>query len=103
MREVFEETGIDVLAHRLTDWQHTNRYEIYPHWRHRYPEGVTHNTEHVFSLCVNAVVPVRIAPREHLAAQWLPWERAADRCFSWTNVQAIRELARREALRVGHG
>ena len=41
-REVFEGTGIDVTGHRLTDWQHTNRYEIYPHWRHRYPDGVTH-------------------------------------------------------------
>ena len=26
-REVLEETGIDVAAHRLQDWQLTNRYE----------------------------------------------------------------------------
>lgn len=98
-REVFEETGIEVADHVLTDWQQMNRYEIYPHWRHRYPEGTTHNTEHVFSLCVSALVPVRIAPREHLAAQWLPWEQAAERCFSWSNVQAIRELPLRQARR----
>jgi dATP pyrophosphohydrolase len=91
-REVFEETGLQVADHLLSDWQQTNRYEIYPHWRHRYPEGTTHNTEHVFSLCVRAPVQVKISPREHLAAQWLPWAQAAERCFSWSNVQAIREL-----------
>jgi len=94
-REVLEETGLDVAAHQLTDWALTNRYEIYPHWRHRYPDGVTHNTEHVFGLCVASPVPVTIAPREHLAYAWLPWEEAAGRCFSWSNAQAIRELPQR--------
>jgi dihydroneopterin triphosphate diphosphatase len=97
-REVFEETGIDVAQHRLTDWQHVNRYEIYPHWRRRYGDGVTHNTEHVFGLCVSEPVPVTIAPREHLQYCWLPWEEAAGRCFSHTNVEAIRSLAQRVAV-----
>ena len=94
-REVLEETGIDAEAHRLCDWHLTNRYEIYPHWRHRYPEGVTHNTEHVFGLLVPEPLPVTLAPREHLRAEWLPWEQAAERCFSWTNVEAIRQLPAR--------
>lgn len=96
-REVMEETGLDTLAHRLVDWHHTNRYEIYPHWRHRYAAGITHNTEHVFGLCVDRVQPVRIAPREHLQFAWLPWQEAADRCFSRSNGEAIRELPRRVA------
>jgi dATP pyrophosphohydrolase len=101
-REVLEETGIDAAAHCLVDWQLQNRYEIYPHWRARYPEGTTHNTEHVFGLRVAAPVPVVIAPREHLRFEWLPWEQAAERCFSWSNVQAIRELpARSAAVRAG--
>jgi dATP pyrophosphohydrolase len=95
VREVLEETGIDASAHRLCDWQLSNRYEIYPHWRHRYPEGVTHNTEHVFGLQVPEPLPVRLAPREHLSHVWLPWEQAAERCFSWTNVEAIRQLPNR--------
>ncbi|MEK9775178.1 MAG: dihydroneopterin triphosphate diphosphatase [Quisquiliibacterium sp.] len=94
-REVREETGIEVAEHRLLDWQLTNRYEIYAHWRARYPEGVTHNTEHVFGLLVPAPVPVRLAPREHLSFAWLDWREAAERCFSWSNVEAIRELPRR--------
>jgi dATP pyrophosphohydrolase len=96
-REVMEETGIDVREHRLTDWQLVNRYEIYRHWRGRYADGVTHNTEHVFGLLVPGPVPVRIAPREHLRYEWLPWEQAAERCFSWSNVEAIRQLPARAA------
>ena len=94
-REVLEETGIDAARYQLCDWQLVNRYEIYPHWRHRYPEGVTHNTEHVFGLVVPAELPVTIAPREHLRYEWLDWQQAAERCFSWTNVEAIRQLPRR--------
>ena len=98
-REVLEETGIDASAYPLTDWRLENRYEIYPHWRHRYPEGVTHNTEHVFGLLVPAPLPVTLAPREHLRGEWLDWAQAAERCFSWTNVEAIRQLP--ERLRAG--
>ena len=96
-REVLEETGLDAAQFVLQDWGVRNRYEIYPHWRHRYPEGVTHNTEHVFGLCLPAPQPVQIAPREHLQYQWLPWNEAADRCFSMSNVQAIRQLPERLA------
>jgi len=96
-REVLEETGIDTAQHELTDWELVNRYEIYAHWRHRYPEGVTHNTEHVFGLLLPEAQPVRIAPREHLRYEWLRWEQAAERCFSWSNAEAIRQLPRRAA------
>ena len=94
-REVFEETGLDTAQFQLADWQLQNRYEIYPHWRRRYPEGVTHNTEHVFGLMLPAPLPVRLAEREHLAYAWLPWEDAAGRCFSWSNAEAIRSLPAR--------
>lgn len=97
-REVAEETGLDVGRYELSDWQYTNRYEIFKHWRGRYAEGVTHNTEHVFGLLLPAPVPVTLAPREHLQYAWLPWQEAAGRCFSWTNVQAIKMLAERLGL-----
>ena len=94
-REVAEETGIDVSQYGLTNWATQNRYEIYLHWRHRYAPGVTHNTEHVFGLEVPGPVPVTLAPREHLAYAWLPWAEAAERAFSWTNVNAIKLLPER--------
>ena len=40
IREVFEETGLDATQYDLQDWQASNLYEIYPHWRHRYAPGV---------------------------------------------------------------
>jgi dATP pyrophosphohydrolase len=99
MREVAEETGIVVGSpavpmSALRDWQLQNVYEIYPVWRHRYAPGVTHNTEHVFGLCVPAGTPVLLAPREHTALQWLPWREAADRCFSPSNAEAVLHLPR---------
>jgi dATP pyrophosphohydrolase len=95
IREVREETGIDASLYRLTEWNLQNVFEIYAVWRHRYAPGITHNTEHVFGLELPAPVPVRVEPREHLAAEWLPWEEAAERCFSWSNRRAIQMLAQR--------
>ena len=98
-REVGEETGIDASRFKLEDWQVENVYEIFAVWRHRYAPGVTHNTEHVFSLEVPAGEHVRVAPREHLQAIWLPWQEAAARVFSWSNRQAILMLPERVAAR----
>ena len=102
VREVGEETGIRAAESDLVDWQVTNVYEIFAVWRHRYAPGVTHNTEHVFSLCVPPGIPVRLAPAEHLAHRWLPFGEAAGEVFSWSNRQAILMLpdkASRTALR----
>lgn len=95
IREVAEETGIDANQHQFLDWQLQNVYEIYAYWRHRYPAGTTHNTEHVFGLKLTHKVPVRISPREHLAYQWLPWQEAADKVFSPSNRAAILQLPER--------
>ena len=99
VREVMEETGIaigsaEVPLANLRDWRLSNVYEIYPVWRHRYAPGVTHNTEHVFGLQVPPQTPVVLSRREHLAWQWLPWQEAAQRCFSPSNADAIRLLPR---------
>ena len=94
-REVAEETGLDASRYELRDWNLSNLYEIYPEWRHRYAPGITHNTEHVFGLRVPGRVAVRVEPREHLAAIWLPWREAAAKVFSWSNRQAIEMLPER--------
>ena len=94
-REVFEETGLDAGRYGLVDWHKQNQYEIYQRWRGRYAPGVTHNTEHVFSLQLPGTLPVTLAEREHLQYVWLPWRAAADKAFSWSNADAIRDLPRR--------
>jgi len=91
-REVTEETGIDPAAGRLARWNVANTFEIYLHWRHRFAPGVTHNTEHVFGLRLDAAPAVRLSPDEHVAFAWLPWRKAAEKCFSWSNRDAIRML-----------
>jgi dATP pyrophosphohydrolase len=92
IREVREETGLDAGAFNLADWGYSTNYEIFECYRHRYAPGTTHNTEHVFGLAVTEIIPVRLAPREHLNFQWLPAEEAAKRCFSPSNADAIRRL-----------
>jgi dATP pyrophosphohydrolase len=99
VREVAEETGIvigspEVPLANLRDWNLRNVYEIYPVWRHRYAPGVIHNTEHVFGLQVPRSMEVTLAPREHTRFEWLPWQEAADRCFSSSNAEAILMLPR---------
>jgi dATP pyrophosphohydrolase len=94
-REVFEETGIavDQLPQgALRNLHHQIEYEIYPAWRFRYGPGVTRNTEHWFSLEVPDEIQVRLAPREHVAYQWLPFLEAAKQCFSPSNGEAILKL-----------
>jgi dATP pyrophosphohydrolase len=106
-RELFEETGIVARGclvegvspfsiqaqYMLNDRKRSIQYEIFEHWRWRYAPGVTKNTEHWFSICVPKTIELTIAPREHTAYQWLPWQEAADKCFSWSNADAIKTLA----------
>lgn len=92
IREVREETGLDAMRYILSDWQQQNTYEIYPKWRHRYPPGTTHNTEHVFGMELPEQTAVQLSPREHVKYQWLPWQAAAEKVFSPSNRAAILQL-----------
>lgn len=96
LREVREETGIDALApgYILRDWHLENVYGIYPQWLHRYAPGVYENTEHLFSLEVPQGTPVVLSPREHVDWRWLPWQAAADACYSPSNAEACLLLPR---------
>ncbi|HEX4918757.1 MAG TPA: dihydroneopterin triphosphate diphosphatase [Limnobacter sp.] len=111
VRELREETGFDakpcansqVLGAtpielsrpwRLRPWPHQLQYEIFEHWRHRYPPGTTHNTEHWFAVCVPEGSKPSLSPREHVGHAWLSPREAAERCFSPNNGQAILALAK---------
>lgn len=94
-RELHEETGIRAEPGQIENWHQHQQYEIFAQWRHRYAPGVTHNTEHLFSICVPRDTPVTLAPGEHRAWRWLPWREAAAACFSETNRDAILALPAR--------
>ena len=98
IREVREETGLDAEKFALSDWQFSQTYEIYEHWRYRYAPGVTQNVEHIFGLELPSTLDVKLAPNEHVAYEWVDWREAAKRVFSWTNVEAIRRLGERHQL-----
>ena len=98
IREVKEETGLDATSYELSDWGIDNRYEIFKQWRSRYAPGVTHNQERVFGLLLPEPMPVAVEPREHYGYIWLPWQEAADKCFSWSNRDAILALPARKKL-----
>ncbi|MGQ0443052.1 MAG: dihydroneopterin triphosphate diphosphatase [Methylophilaceae bacterium] len=100
IREVFEETGLDALQYDFQDWQASNVYEIYPHWRHRYAPGVVENTEHLFGLTLPKKLPVKLAVDEHLRYEWVDWRAAATRVFSWTNIDALKRLGERHHLKL---
>ena len=92
IREVFEETGLDATKYNLQNWQASNVYEIYPHWRYRYAPDVIENTEHLFGLELPSPLPIKLAPDEHLRYEWVDWREAATRVFSWTNIDALKRL-----------
>lgn len=96
VREVQEETGINALHPDccLQDWLLENVYDIYPAWRWRYHPEVSRNTERVFGLRVPDQTPITLSPTEHTDWQWLPWQAAADHCFSASNAEAILMLPR---------
>jgi len=100
IREVREETGLDARQYDLQDWQSSNVYEIYPHWRYRYAPGVTQNTEHLFGLELPAPLPVQLATDEHVRYEWVDWRAAAKKVFSWTNVDALKRLGERHNLKL---
>ena len=92
LRELREETGIAAAPAQLQRLNLSYTFEIYPRWRHRFAPGTTHNTEHAFGVQLPQRVPVTLAPEEHVASRWLPWQVAAAACFSWSNRDAIRIL-----------
>ena len=89
-REVFEETGLSTK--NLIDCNKQYIFEIYEMWRHKYEDGVTHNTEHVFLLELENKVDIKIDSNEHTQYEWINRVKAAEKVFSHTNRQAIFDL-----------
>lgn len=92
VRELREETGIVTAPAALRDLALTNRYEIFPAWRHRYAPGVTENVERAFALALPAPVALQTHP-EHTDYAWLDVRSALARASSWTDRLAIARAA----------
>ncbi|MBF0783945.1 dihydroneopterin triphosphate diphosphatase [Muribacter muris] len=98
LREVREETGIDIAAQNLTlvDCQFKIEFEIFPQFRYKYAPQITHCQEHWFLLAVNDEMSPVLS--EHLCFQWLSPEQAAKLTKSPNNRLAIeRYLINKES------
>lgn len=91
-REVAEELAIRIADEKLVleDCDKQIEFEIFPHYRHRYAPGITHNREHWFRLALPTERDLPLT--EHLAARWLEPAAAAALTKSWSNRQAIEEF-----------
>ena len=87
IRELKEETGLDGKG--LVDCKFSQEFEIYSMWRKRYAPGVTHNTEHVFTLALDDCQDITLDSREHNEYRWLPRDDAIAQASSHTNRHAI--------------
>ena len=94
-RELKEETGIIESNHNWLNWNFSREFKIFSQWKFKYEDNVEFNTEHIFSVCVEPQKQITLSPREHVNFEWLFWKEAAEKCFSWTNVLAIKELPAR--------
>mgnify|MGYP001181558042 FL=1 len=90
VRELNEETGIK--SDKIVDCEKNYVFEIYEMWRHKYDDGITHNTEYVFKLELEDKVDIKIDKDEHDSFEWLTRVKAAEKVFSHTNRQAIFDL-----------
>jgi NTP pyrophosphohydrolases including oxidative damage repair enzymes len=92
IREVFEETGIDIIRQDLTliDANHIVEFEIFPQFRHRYAPDVKKNKEHWFYLPLLYEMTPKLT--EHLAYQWLKFGDAANLTLSPNNSEAIGKI-----------
>lgn len=92
IREVFEETGIDIIGQNLEliDAMYSVEFEIFPQFRHKYAPEVKLNKEHWFYLpVIKEITPILT---EHLAYQWLTIDEAANLTLSSNNSEAIDNI-----------
>ncbi|OCG53807.1 dihydroneopterin triphosphate diphosphatase [Gilliamella sp. Imp1-1] len=92
IREVFEETGIDIIGQNLEliDAKYSVEFDIFPQFRHKYAPEVKLNKEHWFYLpIINEIIPVLT---EHLDYQWLTIDEAINLTLSPNNSEAIGNI-----------
>ena len=89
-RELKEETGIVGYPLRFTGVRRS--YEILEQWRYKFPPGVKRNFENLFFCELPMRVDITIDPKEHTDFEWLPYEQAIEKVYSWTNKLAIQML-----------
>lgn len=91
-RELVEETGLRDEG-RLEYSGVSRQFAIDPRWRNRFGPGVVENVEFEWHYRLPAALDVALHEDEHTAYRWLPIAAAAEAAWSWTNRDALWNLA----------
>ena len=91
-RELVEETGLRDEG-RLRYSGVSRQFAIDPRWRHRFGPGVVENVEFEWHYRLPQAVDIAMHDDEHSAYCWLPVAEAAAAVWSWTNRDALCNLA----------
>ncbi len=91
-RELAEETGLGTEG-RLEYTGVSRQFAIDPRWRDRFAPGVVENVEFEWRYRLPEVADIALERDEHSACRWLPIAEAAEAVWSWTNRDALWNLA----------
>ncbi len=92
LREVKEETGIDIIAQNLSlyDTKKRFKFEIFPQFRYKYAPDITHFTEHWFLLALESEIKPILS--EHLTFKWVDKAQAIVMTKSPNNASVIQQF-----------
>lgn len=91
-RELQEETAL--IDEGELSFSGTRRaFVIDPRWRSRYAPGVTVNIEYEWRYRLPEARDIVLDDTEHSEFRWLALPDAVEKVWSWTNREALRDLA----------
>jgi dATP pyrophosphohydrolase len=91
-RELAEETGLG--AEGWLEYTGVSRqFAIDPRWRDRFAPGVVENVEFEWRYRLPEIADIELCGDEHSSCRWLPVAEAAAAVWSWTNRDALWNLA----------
>lgn len=91
-RELSEETGLRDEG-ILSCAGVSRQFAIDPRWRDRFASGVVENVEFEWRYRLPTAVEIEMNADEHSAYRWLPLPDAVEAVWSWTNRDALMDLA----------
>jgi dATP pyrophosphohydrolase len=91
-RELLEETGLGSEG-RLEYSGVSRQFAIDPRWRKRFAPGIVENVEFEWQFRLPEAADIALQGDEHSAYRWVPLREATETVWSWTNRDALWNLA----------
>ena len=91
-RELMEETGLESEG-RLEYTGVSRQFAIDRRWRDRFAPGIVENVEFEWRYRLSEAADIALQLDEHSDFRWLPIAEASEAVWSWTNRDALWNLA----------